>query len=166
MLIEMKSPQNFDLGKFPKIFFGGSIEQDKAIDWQNNLLHYITNLDCDAIVLNPRRDNWDSNLDHDVTVGSAFFNQVTWELEAIETSDIIVFYFDKNTISPVTLMELGLCLGKYETKTILIYCPKEYFRYANVKITSNRFNRFVYENENDFKTALYYSIVQHNKMFT
>lgn len=37
-----------------------------------------------------------------------FRQQVEWELNALSVADLIVFYFDPATRSPITLLELGL----------------------------------------------------------
>lgn len=52
-MIEVKSPRE------PyTIFMAGSIEDNKAIDWQAQLANALINED--VILFNPRRDEWDS----------------------------------------------------------------------------------------------------------
>lgn len=120
------------------VFLAGSIEQGKAEDWQEKLSKEI---DADDIaIFNPRRDNWDSSWDN--SKDNPMFNeQVNWELDYINHSKLIVFYFAKNTISPITLLELGLTLGQleYSNQRIIIYCDKEYCRRGNVEITFDRY---------------------------
>lgn len=45
----------------------------------------------------------------------------------------MVFYFDANATSPITLLELGYCIGS--GKNIVVCCPDGYFRKGNVVIT-------------------------------
>jgi hypothetical protein len=37
-----------------------------------------------------------------------FSQQVRWELNALDKADYIIMYLDPNTISPISLLELGL----------------------------------------------------------
>jgi hypothetical protein len=110
------------------VFLAGSIEMGKAEDWQAR---------CEAalgemmVVLNPRRRDWDSSWVHDPYVGQ-FKEQVEWELEALEAADRILMYFDPNTTSPITLLELGLYAP---TGKLTVCCPPGYFRHGNVIVT-------------------------------
>lgn len=120
-----------DKGNRHRVFLAGSIEQGKAVDWQSVLAAKL--IDLNVQFLNPRRKAWDSSWPQDPTPGTPFNQQVTWELNGIESSDLVVFYFDPKTTSPITLLELGLCLGK--GIPVVVYCPPNYFRYGNVRIT-------------------------------
>jgi hypothetical protein len=63
---------------------------------------------------------------------------VNWELDAMDQSDIIVFYFDPDTKSPVTLMELGLHANS-GSATLIVCCPEGFWRRGNVEIVCDRF---------------------------
>src|SRR5271154_863946 len=89
------------------IFLAGSIEMGKAEDWQAKLFHSI--MSHNVTVYNPRRDNWDPSWKQDIS-NPFFKEQVVWELDHIDLADIVVFYFDPTTMSPITLMELGIVL--------------------------------------------------------
>jgi len=79
-------------------------------------------------ILNPRRDDWSSewnkNKFHPLLV-----EQIQWELHHLNQVNWIIMYFDGNTISPISLLELGLFA---KSKKIVVYCPNEYFRVENV----------------------------------
>lgn len=139
-----KAPQDWseDSGKF-KIFLAGSIEMGKAIDWQKQLTNSLN--DFDVVVLNPRRDDWDSSWKQEID-NPEFFEQVSWELHSQEMANLVVFNFDKDTQSPITLMELGL----FHNKQCIVCCPKEYFRSGNVEITCKRYNIPFFNDFNDF----------------
>jgi hypothetical protein len=109
-----------------KVFLAGSIENGRAKNWQKSLAQNLQNKFGDnVIIFNPRRENWDP----DATV-DAVREQIDWELNAQEISDLIVFFFDENTTSPITLLELGLAINS--NKRILVWCPELYYRYTNV----------------------------------
>lgn len=133
-MMHIKAPnRNFGFvpDHYKKIFLAGSIEMGKAEPWQERLAEEFRNED--AVFFNPRRDDWDSSWTQDPTPGTKFHEQVSWELEKIKESDVIIFYFDPNTQSPITLLELGHCLGS--KRSIIVCCPDGYFRKGNVVIT-------------------------------
>jgi nucleoside 2-deoxyribosyltransferase len=132
-MIELKAPQRIGLNPdVKKIFLAGSIEMGKAEKWQDRLAKQLA--DKDVVLFNPRRDDWDSSWVQDPTPGTKFHEQVSWELEHIQRSDLVVFYFDPNTQSPITLLELGYVIGS--GKQALVCCPDGYFRKGNVVISS------------------------------
>lgn len=130
----------------PLVFLAGSIEMGVAEDWQQRVI------DCPLInklpitILNPRRKEWDSSWPQDPNF-KPFREQVEWELNGLEIADIIFFYFAPNTKSPISLMELGLALGK--GKKVVVCCPKEFWRWANVKITCQSEFELTYDNFDD-----------------
>ena len=136
-----------------KVFLAGSISGKDGLgsmaeDWQTRVTKELSEYDIE--IYNPRRDDWDSSWKQDPTEGTEFHEQVTWELEHIEEADLVLFYFDPNTKSPITLMELGLCLGS-EKENVFIYCPQEFFRYGNVVVTTEYWSdKKVYINEDNW----------------
>ena len=105
-----------------------------AEPWREELVNHFKNEK--VIFLNPFRKSWDSSWVQDPTPGTQFHTRVTWELDHIEKSDLVVFYFDPKTQSPITLLELGHVLGK--SRYCIVCCPDGYFRKGNVVITCAR----------------------------
>ncbi len=125
-----KIPQNTGL---PILFLAGSIEMGKAEDWQR----YIGNelADLDIIILNPRRDDWDSSWKQEIG-NTQFRNQVEWELDGLDCADHIFFHFEPGSKSPITLLELGL----YATsKKCLVHCPNGFWRKGNIDVVCARY---------------------------
>lgn len=115
------------------IFLAGSIEMDKAIDWQK---HCEEALKDKYIIFNPRRDEWDSSWSQ--TIGNDNFNeQVTWELNALEKADIIIMYFAGNTMSPISLLEFGLYAQSNKMKVVV---EGNFWRKGNIDIVCKRYN--------------------------
>jgi hypothetical protein len=79
------------VGDRVRIFLGGSIDMGKAPDWQNAFANKV--LDH-----NWKQDFKDENLRH----------QIDWEMTNIDKVDLINIYLHPGTISPVSLLELGL----------------------------------------------------------
>lgn len=153
MLKMIKAPKRSYTAAIVKIFLAGSINMGESEDWQTEVAnHLYQNFDScgdDIVVCNPRRDDWDSTWEQNPSFGTKFNEQVSWELSHLHSSNIIIFNFEGEGASPITLLELGLYLHKDVTKFIV--CPKKYFRYGNVKLTAELEGNNVkfYENRND-----------------
>jgi hypothetical protein len=119
------------------VFLAGSIGQGKAAHWQAEAIVQLRASHPDVVVANPRRARWDSSwaqtLDH-----PAFVDQVEWELDHLLEADQVLFVFDGDTLSPVTLLELGLVLGQHPDR-VTVVCPPHFWRHGNVAITARRF---------------------------
>ena len=139
-MIEIKAPNLESVPDvFYKIFLAGSIEMGKADDWQTRVINELSTLKVD--ILNPRRTDWDSSWEQKIT-NPQFLEQVTWELNALTAADIIIMYLQPGTISPISLLELGLHArgGK-----LLVCCPEGFHRKGNVDIVCERYSIPVYE---------------------
>lgn len=135
------------------VFLGGSIEQGTADNWQDMVTKCLE--DLPVLILNPRRDEWDPTWAQDPIPGTPFYEQVQWELDGQEFADTHVYYFDPNTKSPITLLELGLYCNN---DNVIVYCPKEFWRYGNVKLVCERNAVKCFETEVDFLVHLYKSL--------
>lgn len=125
------APEKWDKNWFTQstIFLGGTIEQGTATNWQQTVIDSFNG--TDVTILNPRRAKWNASLPQDPTPGTEFHTQVTWEIDAQNISDLIIYNFEADSKSPITLLELGL----YATSGgVVVCCPKTYWRYGNVKI--------------------------------
>lgn len=116
------------------VFLAGSIEMGNAEDWQTSLGNYF--IDNGFIVFNPRRNDWDSTWEQKFE-NPQFYQQVNWELRAMEQSDMIVMYFSPNTKSPITMLELGLYARSGKLHVI---CPDGFWRKGNIEIVCNYYN--------------------------
>lgn len=131
----IKPPSLIEIPKHHKsVFLAGSIEMGNAVDWQTQITSQFS-LDDDITFLNPRRDDWDSSWKQEI--GNDNFRwQVQWELEGLEKCDLIAMYFDPRTLSPISLLELGL-FARYNK--MLVCCPPDFWRKGNVDIICQRY---------------------------
>jgi hypothetical protein len=125
------------------VFLAGSIEMDKAENWQDRLCEKLIKID-NLTILNPRRPNWDSSWEQSID-NPFFVEQVNWELDGIESADTLIFYFDPKTKSPITLLELGMVSQMALGKNIILCCPKGFWRKGNVDIVTERIKKFIIE---------------------
>ncbi len=129
----------------PIVFLAGSIEQGKAALWQDDVILAAgesTPENTEVLYLNPRRDEWDPTWVQ--SINNPDFNyQVNWEMDGIEMADIVFFYFQPDTLAPVTMLELGEALAS--GKRCIVVCPEGYWRKGNVDIACHRRGVTVYE---------------------
>ncbi len=121
------------------VFLAGSIEMDTAENWQMKIANKLKQIDR-LTILNPRREKWDSSWTQSID-NPQFNEQVTWELNGIEDADTVIFYFDPNTKSPITLMELGIVSSYSEDKNVIVCCPEGFYRKGNVDILCARMKK-------------------------
>ena len=99
-----------------------------AEQWQAKIVRELQNTAW--IILNPRRDDWDSSWEQKES-NPQFREQVMWEIKAQEISDTILMYFDPNTKAPITLLELGLFA---DSGKLVVVCPDGFYRKGNVEV--------------------------------
>jgi len=126
-----------------KIFLAGTIDNGDSEDWQRIALNYLSRefnkigyTKRDLFILNPRRVEWDTSWEQKFE-SPQFFQQVTWEIDAMEKANLIIMNFLPNSKSPISLLELGLFA---KSNKILVCCPDEFYRSGNVQIVCNKFN--------------------------
>ena len=152
MIYHYKAPEKVPLKQIlspaKTIFLAGSIELGTASEWQTQVVEELSKQEKDAIIFNPRRDNWDNNISEE-----GFAEQVNWELDHIEQADIKAFYFDPNTKSPVTMLELGLMLARYHNQCV-VCSPPGFWRRGNLEITCQRCGVKLLDNFEEFIEAI------------
>jgi hypothetical protein len=148
--IQIKPPHKhpvFDLNDLfqVSIFLAGSIglpdSGGSAQDWQKE---FVARYPKGVLFFNPRRDDWDATWDHN---SDQFNEQVNWELDMLDDSDIIAMYFDPNTKSPISLLELGLYASQ---RKLIVCCPDGYWRQGNVRVVCERYNIPFFTNKEDW----------------
>jgi len=146
-MIVYTAPEEYsflDIKDKVKIFLAGSITG--ASPWQEFIIDELVKQKLievggapekeDLVIFNPLRKVWDDSWDQSIN-NPEFNTQVNWELDSLEKSNIIIMYLDPNTYSPISLMELGLFIGK---KAMIICCPDGFWRKGNVDILAKRNN--------------------------
>lgn len=153
----IKAPGNFQkilkesLDYKTVIFLAGSIEMGAAKDWQSMVAKEIEDYH-DLLVLSPRRDDWNSDWDNlDPEPGTPLFEQIDWELRGLDQADLIYLYLAEDTISPISLLEMGL----YHHKISCVYIDDKYLRRANAVITANHFNMYHTNSEDEFFSVIH-----------
>lgn len=131
MAIVIKPPSPLPAGF--SVFLAGSIEMGSAGNWQALMEQQLA--DTEMILLNPRRDGWDS-LWAQSRENPQFREQVEWELNAMEKANLIVMYFEPSTRSPVSMLELGLFA---RSRKLVVCCPDGFWRKGNIDIVCDKY---------------------------
>jgi hypothetical protein len=131
---EIQAP-HFVSDKLATVFLVGSIEMGAAENWQQKIVRLLQK--SSWTILNPRRDDWDSSWEQKIE-NEQFFEQVSWELQGIEGAEWVIVYFDPNTKSPITLLELGM-LSQLKPEQTIVVCPEGYWRKGNVDVVCDRY---------------------------
>lgn len=123
-MISYKSPE-WDEDQV-SVFLAGGITG--CPDWQDEVvsrLACMSNLD-NLVIYNPRRDDFD--------VDSTFVEreQIEWEHYHLAKADVISFWFPKEGLCMITLLELGKWLPS--EKELIIGCHPDYKRIRDVRI--------------------------------
>ncbi len=106
------------------IFFGGGISN--CPDWQEELACRLPMSFAfeDVVILNPRRANFD------VGNESLLEEQIKWEFDHLRLADVLIFWFPKESLCPITLFELGKHLNR---KRLVVGCHPEYSRIKDLQ---------------------------------
>ncbi|MBH1970288.1 MAG: nucleoside 2-deoxyribosyltransferase domain-containing protein [Moraxellaceae bacterium] len=129
--IQVKSPMSFRHVAGKTVFLAGTIDEGKSIDWQAFLVSQLD--DLEVVILNPRREVWDSSRGVETTY---LKEQVDWELDALEKANYIFMYFAPNSYAPISLLELGLYA---KSGKLIVVCPEGYWKKGNVDIVAKKF---------------------------
>lgn len=148
---EIKPPAELlpDKKRF-EIFLAGSIEQGKAEEWQHEFADAIRKMKPrpNVALFNPRRDNWDPSwsgisppgdsklFTQQVLQQEQLVKQIEWEIEHLERAHLIVMYLQPGTISPVSMLELGIFVKEVFTmkKQMIVLCPEGFHRKTNIDV--------------------------------
>ena len=130
-----------------KVFLAGTIDMGNSDNWQEKFIQKLEEQSTKGFfgksyhIYNPRREDWDETWVQTFE-NPQFFQQVTWELDAMEKADYIIMNFLPDSKSPITLLELGLFA---KSGKLFVICPDEFYRSGNVQIVCNKYNIPLYK---------------------
>lgn len=125
-------PPDKPAGDRTTVFLAGSIDNGRAEEWQSIVEQGLSDLKVE--ILNPRRKDWNPDLKPELSTPE-FAEQVAWEHDGLMNADLILFYFVPGSVSPVTLMELGLMASP----NAIVCCPEGYWRRGNVEFIAREY---------------------------
>lgn len=134
------------------IFLAGGISN--CPNWQSIMENMLTaELGQTVDLLNPRRDDYP-----DTEAGAV--QQIEWEHDALHRSEVVLFWFPKDTLCPITLFELGT-FAQRKNIPIFVGTDPDYARKLDV-ITQLRLARPEIQVVHSLE-ALSNQVIQHYK---
>ena len=124
-MIYVEAPDRTVKKGMPSVFLAGGITG--APQWQNELIASIHELDM--VIYNPRRANFP------IKDPSAAEKQIKWEYDMLRVASMISFWFCKETMCPIVLLELGSHL--MTSKPLVVGMDKKYQRRQDVEIQTD-----------------------------
>lgn len=110
-----------DYPEMSDVFLGGGISN--CPDWQSEVIRLLA--DTPGVALNPRRTG---EFTEDIAD-----EQITWEYYALRSVDTVFFWFPKETLCPITLLELGVFTQRPNTHLIVGTHPDYARRFDVIK---------------------------------
>lgn len=146
-------PNQIEQRKNISVFLAGTIDMGNSEDWQTEFTRYFKEF-TQLFFYNPRRESWDNSWEQKFE-NPQFYQQVNWELDALERADYIVLNLLPDSKSPITLLELGLFA---KSGKLLVCCPDEFYRSGNIQIVCDKYRIPLYKNLTELKEDLRYAI--------
>lgn len=145
------------------IFLAGTIDNGASTNWQKHVITAFRKVLYTPFISttfhNPRVESWDPQASSE-----AQMRQIQWELKYLTSADIVLVNILEDSKSPITLMELGLLVGRNDTrKAVLVCCPPGFYRYDNVKAICELGGLLLYNTEFEMMLALYKIVNKHNE---
>ena len=117
------------------IFLAGSIDCNMPSNWRRRAIAKLSHYDY---LFDPTNTNHDNLDDQEMK------EHIGWELNALLIANKILLNFMANTLSPISLVELGLYVT---TNKLIVVCPKEFYK-----------SRYVYTLCKKYNTPFFYKI--------
>lgn len=160
-----------------KIFLAGTLDNGDSANWQQQVIDAVREQlgeevipitpeikervlddDKDGLVLyNPRRDNWAKDATDDEVA-----EQIHWEQKRLDDSDLIFMSFGDNSVSPISLLELGLYA---KDNKLIVFCNPKFWRYVNVRETCKKYKIPMYVNTVDNMVGIMVSVYRARKSY-
>lgn len=119
-----------------------------AEHWQDRVIE--TFHDLNVVFLNPRRAHFDETIPQRAD-NKEFRTQVEWELEGLQHANLIIMYFDRDSQSPISFLELGLFAQSHK---MMVFCPEGFWRKGNIDVECEHFSIPHFQDEQTFLAAV------------
>lgn len=131
-------PFAIPIQKHFSVFLGGRFSSDQTNDFREVIEQKLS--DSDGVILTAsNQQDWVGSISEPCIEGdNQFTRHVVWGFLAQEEADMVVLYFDSESNSPTTMLELGLAV-QYPDK-IIVFCSDDFEQKATVDIVC-KYNR-------------------------
>lgn len=140
----VQAPERPQLVGKKSIFLAGTTTSTSATqDWRTSLTHALGNYPI--AIFNPCRPDWDWRWTENSS-DSRWTEQVEWELDMLDAADLVVVLLSGATSAPISMLELGLVVGR-KPGGVIVCAEPEYSKRGNVMAVCERFGAPVVSNQ-------------------
>jgi len=169
MLKILEAPSKLKSLNKIKLFLAGGISN--CPNWQNEIIEKIKsekypqtkNMFEHTDIFNPRRKKMSKKISR-----NKLKEQIIWEHNKLKESNIILFWFSKGSLNPITLFEYGKYLPT--AMRLVVGIDPEYERKDDVIIqtrvirTSQKINNSLEDLYEDLKSTIFEEIIRQNNI--
>lgn len=132
-MVTLLSPSTwYDDYNYPLIYLAGS-----EGEWRNDIIDQLKFENAHVQIADAKKSEW-------IYPYHKFIEYEKWKVSMLDSAELVIFYFDKDTDHNV-LIELGLCCKmKGVDKDVMVYCSPDYKYYGNVVVMCEEFRIFVH----------------------
>ena len=113
-----------DISQIPQdkecIFLAGSMAAKSEVNWRQTIS---TNLQEKYHFIDPTNPN------HDVLNDAQMREHIKWEFDGMKRADYIIMNFLRDSLSPISLVELGMNINN---EKLIVICPKEFYKWRYI----------------------------------
>lgn len=109
------------------IFLAGSMG-----NWREQVLNHFESFSDTLVFLDPTRNDWTEDWNSE-----QIKEQIFWELNGIQQTNLTAIYFEREAQAPISLLELGLAV---HCKDSIICCEEGFWKENNVRNTADFFS--------------------------
>ena len=129
-----------------KIFLAGGMKNP----WRKALRDKLQKANLtNLIIIDPTIDDWASIGKNDIS-NPDYVRQTDWEHMGLIKADIEVFHFDSSSVSPITLIEMGM----YKSQESIICVESGYRKKAYIEYMGDRYGMPVTRTINELANLL------------
>ena len=133
------------------VFLSGNANKSAAVDWRIALSESLSPLPI--TIYNPFRSDWTSDWKENLS-DPRFKEQVEWELDMMEKSDVIVICLHHGTDAPISLLELGLCARSGKAIIMAEEGTKGFSKLGNVQAVAKTFGLTLVHSIDELRAAI------------
>lgn len=111
------------------LFLAGSMDLERGSTWRSFLIMKLSDNE-NFHFLDP------TNKNHDILTDGEMEAHVGWELQAMKMSDRIVLNFLTDSLSPISLIELGMYVA---SNKMVVVCPLEFYKRKYIETLCNTY---------------------------
>ncbi|MDG1333826.1 MAG: nucleoside 2-deoxyribosyltransferase domain-containing protein [Crocinitomicaceae bacterium] len=130
-----------DISQIPQdrasVFLAGSMATTRKNNWRQTATRTFQAAYHFFDPTNPRHNNLNDE---------EMRNHIKWELEAMKLSDIIILNFLPDSLSPISLVEIGMYIS---SNKLVVVCPKEFYKWRYIDTLCNEYNTPIFNQLED-----------------